>query len=96
MATQTLQSMSATDYIYASLTIDGRTVASFNRQNFNSISEVIKLMYHIAGQFAGMARMLVRNQSKGWSTVLPLTSNISCTESARRPIAKNGQYIIPW
>ena len=96
MATQTYQNMCATDDIYASLMIDGRTVASFSRRNFNNLGEVIKLMYHIAGQFAGMARMLVRNQSKGWSTILPLTSNASSAAVRRTPVAKNGRYLIPW
>lgn len=96
MATQTFQNICTTDCIYASLMIDGRTVASFSRQNFNNISEVIRLMYHFAGQFAGMARMLVRNQSKGWSAILPLSSNVPKSATMRQPVAKNGQYIIPW
>lgn len=96
MATQTFQNICTTDCIYASLMIDGRTVASFSRQNFNNISEVIRLMYHFAGQFAGMARMLVRNQSKGWSAILPLSSNAPKSATMRQPVAKNGQYLIPW
>ena len=72
MATQTFQNICTTDCIYASLMIDGRTVASFSRQNFNNISEVIRLMY------------------------LPLSSNAPKSATMRQPVAKNGQYLIPW
>ncbi|MGM9804396.1 MAG: hypothetical protein ACI308_09500 [Muribaculaceae bacterium] len=99
IATSIYNKLDKSDNIFASLTIDGRPVASINRSNFCSLSEVVKLMYHIAGQFAGMARLLIRNQSQGWSTTLPLSSNKPASKLSKtpsKPTAVNGQYLIPW
>ncbi len=86
------------DKIYASLMVDGEEVLSFQRNDFSSMGDVIYLIYSMAGQFAGSARLIIRNQSQGWNLAMPLASNKRrvATSIEKAPMAVNGQYLIPW
>ena len=87
------------DAIYASLSIDGSPVANINSTRFGSISDIISLIYHVAGRFAGTAKLLIRNQSRGWNTTMTIASNSKPAKSnmpAKQPVVENGQYLIPW
>lgn len=88
------------DNVFASLTVDGRSIASINSTRFSSINDIISLIYHLAGRFAGSAKLTIRNQSRGWFTSTMIASNNKpshmATPSSKKPIAENGQYLIPW
>lgn len=96
---QFAETLSMGDMVYASLSIDGQDVANISSTRFSSIDEVISIIYHLAGRFAGIAKLLIRNQSRGWSKSMPISSiqrkASQATPSAMPPI-ENGQYLIPW
>lgn len=94
--------MSAADVIYARLDVDGRNVVCLSECGFGSIGDVVGWVRRMAGRFAGMARLLVRNQSRGWQVTLPLRSvagdgvgGSSAPAELCRPMCGN-QYLIPW
>lgn len=94
--------LSKGDNIYATLTIDGRTVVSVNDNNFASMRDVISNVVRMAGKFVGMARLLVRNQTEGWNITMPLASNTAAPRVSRSPriqrapMTADGQLLIPW
>ena len=98
---QFAETLSMGDMVYVSLSIDGQDVANISSTRFSSIDDVISIVYRIVGKFAGIAKLLIRNQSRGWSKSLPISSNQGrkqerATTSTVVPPNENGQYLIPW
>lgn len=55
------------DRVFARLTMGGRTLVEFMMNRVSSIEEVISELSRMSGDVRGLARLYVRNQSRGWS-----------------------------
>ena len=87
------------DRICATLECNGRRLASVNGSGFDSLEAVKRALLEIAGRFAGMAVLTVRNCTGGWR-------NVSAMATMRRPVLieqpaastprVGAQYLIPW
>ena len=82
------------DRICASLECNGRRLASVDGMQFTSIDAVKRALLNLAGNYAGMAVMTVRNCTRGWRDVTALAT-------MRRPAVSRvprvgAQYLIPW
>ncbi len=88
------------DRICATLECAGRRLASVNGMNFNSLEAVKRALLDVAGHYAGLAVITVRNCTQGWRDVATLSTMrrpvaLPCPKVASLP--HNGsQYLIPW
>lgn len=94
-----VNNLSTTDQVLAILERDGQVLASVSKRDFKSVNEVVRFLISLAGRFAGLAKLTIRNKTQGWSTHMTLASPF------RRPpmpsIAalaprEGRQYLIPW
>ena len=88
------------DKICATLVCNGRRLASVEGNDFSGLAAVKSVLLDLAGRFAGMAVLTVRNCTQGWRDVTTLSR-------MRRPVAlpspelaatphMGNQYLIPW
>ena len=79
-------SINRSDQIFATLIIGGKVVSSVCKSNFSTIEEVVRYAYSIAGRFMGLARLIVRNKTQGWSMNMALAArhNMPRLATARR------------
>ena len=88
------------DRICATLDCNGRCLASVNGMNFASLDAVKRALINLAGHFAGMAILTVRNCTQGWRDVSSLATmrraaTIPQPATTTAPHV-GAQYIIPW
>lgn len=88
------------DRICATLECNGRRLASVNGMNFPSLEAVKRALIDLAGHYAGMAILTVRNCTQGWRDVTPLATMRRST-AIQQPVAvvaphAGAQYLIPW
>lgn len=61
-----------TDRVYGSLTVAGRKVAELTLEGLDGISSLVVLLRTLAPEVRGLARLTVRNMSRGWRLERPL------------------------
>lgn len=85
--------ISLNDRIYVKLVLNGVTLLETVRDNIADYTSLLTLLREAGRRYKGLARMIVRNISRGWSVQRPLLLN-ACqnNESAIRP----GHYPMPW
>ena len=88
------------DRICATLECNGRRLASVNGMNFPSLEAVKRALIDLAGHYAGMAILTVRNCTQGWRDVTAMATmrRAACAQSTV-PAASprlGRQYLIPW
>ena len=87
------------DKICATLECNGRRLASVNATGFSSLDTVKRTLLDLAGRFAGMAVLTVRNCTQGWRDVSAVAS-MRYAAPAVRPVRnaprQGNQYLIPW
>ena len=88
------------DQICATLECAGQRLASVNGMNFNSLESVKRALLDLAGRFAGLAVITVRNCTQGWRDVTTLSrmrrpAALPSPELASTP-HRGAQYLIPW
>lgn len=66
------RNITAGDTIFVNLMQNGKGIFTFCSREFSSFAELVKCVYGMARNCAGMAIMEVRNQSQGWSCRVPL------------------------
>ena len=66
------RNITAGDTIFVNLIQNGKGVFTFCSREFRSFTDLVKCVYGMARNCAGMAIMEVRNQSQGWSCRVPL------------------------
>ena len=100
MNTNFINLVSLGDKIIATLDCDGRRLASVNGTQFSSLEAVKRALISLAGTYAGMAVLTVRNCTRGWRNVTALATMrrpAMMTASAVAPAPRVGsQYLIPW
>lgn len=55
------------DRIFARLTMGGRTLVEIMLNGIGSVSEVISELRRMCGEVRGLAKLYIRNHSRGWS-----------------------------
>jgi len=88
------------DSICATLECNGRRLASVSGTHFTSLAAVKSALLELAGYYAGMAVLTVRNCTQGWRDVTALATTRRPALSAQpakvsTPRVGN-QYLIPW
>lgn len=88
------------DQIIATLECNGRRLASVNGNHFVSLEAVKRALINLAGHYAGLAILTVRNCTCGWREVSALAtmrrSSIVAAPSMTAPPHSGSQYLIPW
>ena len=74
MSTFAPASISSTDQLVATLENNGRELLRLQIQNVSSIDQVVGVARQMAGKFAGLARLTVRNRTRGWTRTLTLAT----------------------
>ena len=82
------------DHICATLECNGSRLASVDGMQFTSIDAVKRALLNLAGHYAGMAVMTVRNCTRGWRDVTALATMRRA--AVPRPARVGAQYLIPW
>lgn len=89
--------MNCGDKICATLECNGHRLASVNGMGYASLEAVKSALLDLAGRFAGMAIVTVRNCTQGWRDVSALaTMRRPAVQPQVTAINNGGQYIIPW
>lgn len=70
----TTNQIAANDQIVATLEINGKTIARVTRDGFTGIEDVVRTLKALAGGFIGLARVNIRNKSRGWNVLKALVS----------------------
>lgn len=55
------------DRVFARLTLGGRTIVEFMINCVNNTEELMAELYRITKGIRGLAKLYIRNQSKGWA-----------------------------
>ena len=85
------------DKICATLEYNGRRLASVEGIDFNGLEAVKRALLGLAGRFAGMALLTVRNCTQGWRQVMPVSTMRRPALAAQPACPRVGdQYMIPW
>lgn len=69
MNTDIINPLNMGDSIIATLDCNGRRLASVNGTHFSSLEAVKRALISLAGTYAGMAVLTVRNCTRGWRNV---------------------------
>ena len=97
MNTNISNTVNCGDKIFATLECNGRRLASINGMGFSSLEAVKRALLDLAGRYAGMAIVTVRNCTQGWRDVTALaTMRRPALMSQVSTVAGNGQYMILW
>ena len=62
--------MTASDQILATLTMNGKVMATLSSDGFQSFDEVVRAIRSAAGHLMGLCNVSVRNRTQGWSRSL--------------------------
>jgi len=95
------------DQVCATLMGNGVVLARVNSDGCGSVDEVIRRVLELAGRFVGMARLTIRNNTRGWqmvrmlaTTPAPMRLHSPQHQPAQRSqvaMPRVGrQYLIPW
>lgn len=100
MKTNMTNIVNSDDRICASLDCNGRRLASVNGAGFSSLEAVKSALLDMAGRYAGMAVITVRNCTQGWRDVTALATMRRPAAALQPAVAAaprvGSQYLIPW
>lgn len=60
------------DQLFARLSVNGHSIAEISTNRIGTLSALIAELRHLSHKFRGLAKIYVRNISRGWSTERPL------------------------
>lgn len=60
------------DLVFASVCVAGETVAELSDCHSSSFDDLMGRLSRLAARFTGMARIYIRNRTRGWAMQLPL------------------------
>lgn len=67
-----LRGIALTDRIYACLTLKGTVLAEFTADRFLSLSSIMTAIRAMVPWAAGLAKLTIRNMTRGWSLNRPM------------------------
>lgn len=70
----TATTLSASDQVFATLMLGGKTLVSVCKSNFNSIDDIVRFITSSAGKFMGLAQLNIRNKTQGWAMNMSLAT----------------------
>ena len=85
----TANTFQLSDNILGQIACNGQVLASVSGTNFLSVDDVVSLLLAQAGRFMGLAQVVVRNKTQGWSTVIALATQ------RRRPTPRRNLPFAP-
>ena len=85
--------ISLNDRIYVKLVLNGVTLIETVRDNIADYTSLIALVREAGRCYKGLARMIVRNMSRGWSVQRPL---LLAPCKGDGPAVSPGHYPMPW
>lgn len=86
--------ISVNDRIYVKLVLNGVTLFETVRDNIADYTSLLALLRDASRRYRGLARMIVRNITRGWSMQRPLLLN-SPRASCEETICPT-HYPMPW
>lgn len=88
--------ISYTDRVYARLTLAGRVVAELTRDRIDSYTTLLTLLRSmVPARCRGLARLCVRNMTRGWTLERPLMLYAPAPCSMQSPSASPAP-LMPW
>lgn len=60
------------DDVYAALSVSGMTVAELRNVQAVGIDDILVALRRMAARYSGMARVCIRNKTRGWMVQLPV------------------------
>ncbi|MBR6285301.1 MAG: hypothetical protein IKR25_13570 [Muribaculaceae bacterium] len=102
MFTTSVNQIAATDQIIATIEVGGTTLARIMSNGFSCTDDVVRTLKGLAGGFIGMAKLNIRNKTRGWNVLLALASHRTSGKAqvpavpASVPCAQGRQYAIQW
>ena len=92
------------DEVYATLSLAGKTIVELKQVNdVSGIEDVMRKLRLLAGLYTGMARVYIRNRSKGWAMQLSMLmcKSVRSLRTRSQLVAEgvcdaSGQYLIPF
>ena len=66
------RNISYTDRLYARLTVRGQVVVEITRDRFASLSSLLDTLRMKVPHASGLARLTIRNMTRGWTLERPL------------------------
>lgn len=102
----TMKQVNRNDVMMATLEAEGGVLASVQKSNFASVDDVVRFVKALAGKFAGLGKLTIRNKTQGWRVVMSLAvrrpslsiaglgASVSAPASAQPH--DGAQYLIPW
>lgn len=87
------------DHICATLECNGRRLATVEGKDFNCLEAVKRALLNLAGRYAGLAVLTVRNCTQGWRDVSALAAMRRPALTTQEAVATPSigrQYLIPW
>ena len=73
--TESINSLTRSDEIIATIEYNGHQVASLSRKNFACVDEVVRTLVTLAGNFVGLAKLHIRNKTQGWNMLMGVASH---------------------
>ncbi len=64
--------ITGSDRIYACITLRGKLVTELTRDRFSSLSSILAILRARVPYASGLARLCVRNMTRGWTLERPL------------------------
>ena len=83
------------DKICATLVCNGRRLASVEGNDFSGLAAVKSVLLDLAGRFAGMAVLTVRNCTQVTALSCMRRPALAAQPAVTSPVS-GGQYLIPW
>lgn len=92
------------DEVYATLSLAGKTIVELKQvDDVTGVDDVMRKLRLLAGLYTGMARVYIRNRSKGWAMQLSMLmcKSVRSLRTRSQLVAEGvcdatGQYVIPF
>lgn len=92
------------DEVYATLSLAGKTIVELKQvDDVAGVDDVMRKLRLLAGLYTGMARVYIRNRSKGWAMQLSMLmcKSVRSLRTRSQLVAEGvcdatGQYVIPF
>ena len=76
------------DNVFVRLIVNGKEKFCLNNRHYVSLNQIIATVANMAESLWGLAKLVVRNQTRGWSMEMPITLNMRPKHDER------GQYLL--
>ncbi len=82
------------DELYAALSVAGNKLAELNTKEMTSIEEIMRKLRKLASRYTGIAKVYIRNRTRGWAIQKPMFASSSLSHTRQFPYDSTGQYML--